>query len=103
VAILWHELWHEGLEEASRLYFGEHNAKGMIESLEPLHQMIDRGPQTSKEISFNQVRHSSLMRPGVVGTESASTGSTWAGFLSSMSRLSCRRGMEFMVVTPAFL
>ena len=22
VAILWHELWHEGLEEASRLYFG---------------------------------------------------------------------------------
>lgn len=23
VAILWNELWHEGLEEASRLYFGE--------------------------------------------------------------------------------
>lgn len=28
VAILWHELWHEGLEEASRLYFGERNVKG---------------------------------------------------------------------------
>ena len=28
VAILWHELWHEGLEEASRLYFGERNIKG---------------------------------------------------------------------------
>ncbi|KAJ7306353.1 hypothetical protein JRQ81_009696, partial [Phrynocephalus forsythii] len=28
VAILWHEIWHEGLEEASRLYFGERNAYG---------------------------------------------------------------------------
>ena len=24
VAILWHEQWYEALEEASRLYFGEH-------------------------------------------------------------------------------
>ena len=24
VAILWNELWHEVLEEASRLFFGEH-------------------------------------------------------------------------------
>lgn len=23
MAILWHEMWHEALEEASRLYFGE--------------------------------------------------------------------------------
>ena len=23
VAVLWHEQWHEGLEEASRYYFGE--------------------------------------------------------------------------------
>lgn len=61
VAILWHELWHEGLEEASRLYFGEHNTKGMFETLEPLHQMIDRGPQTSKEISFNQAYGRDLM------------------------------------------
>lgn len=27
-AILWHELWHAGLEEASRLYFGDRNVKG---------------------------------------------------------------------------
>jgi len=54
VAILWHELWHEGLEEASRLYFGERNVKGMFEKLEPLHAMIQKGPQTLKETSFNQ-------------------------------------------------
>ncbi|XP_054720357.1 serine/threonine-protein kinase mTOR-like [Uloborus diversus] len=54
VAILWHELWHEGLEEASRLYFGERNVKGMFAALEPLHAMIERGPQTLKETSFTQ-------------------------------------------------
>ncbi|KAK6628142.1 hypothetical protein RUM43_001953 [Polyplax serrata] len=54
VAILWHELWHQGLEEASRLYFGERNVKGMLDTLEPLHAMLERGPQTLKETSFNQ-------------------------------------------------
>lgn len=54
VAILWHEQWHEGLEEASRLYFGDNNVKGMFETLEPLHAMLERGPQTLKETSFNQ-------------------------------------------------
>lgn len=46
VAILWHELWHEGLEEASRLYFTERNPEGMVAVLEPLHDMIEavRGP-----------------------------------------------------------
>lgn len=55
VAILWHEMWHEALEEASRLYFGESNVKGMYEVLEPLHAMLEKGPQTLKETSFNQV------------------------------------------------
>ncbi|CAG9812455.1 unnamed protein product [Phaedon cochleariae] len=54
VAILWHEIWHEGLEEASRLYFGERNVDGMLRILEPLHSMMQRGPETMKETSFNQ-------------------------------------------------
>lgn len=41
VAILWHELWHEGLEEASRLYFTDRNPEGMIAFLEPLHDMLE--------------------------------------------------------------
>jgi FKBP12-rapamycin complex-associated protein len=41
VAILWHELWHEGLEEASRLFFSEKNAAGMIAVLEPLHELLE--------------------------------------------------------------
>ncbi|KAI9215748.1 FAT domain-containing protein, partial [Blastocladiella britannica] len=51
VAILWHEQWHEALEEASRLYFGEGNADAMIATLEPLHAMMARGPETLREIS----------------------------------------------------
>lgn len=75
VAILWHEMWHEGLEEASRLYFGERNVKGMFEVLEPLHAMMERGPQTLKETSFNQVSmsaalqtHQKRIRAGSLGT-----------------------------------
>ncbi|KAH6595075.1 hypothetical protein BASA61_003875 [Batrachochytrium salamandrivorans] len=70
VAILWPEMWHEGLEEASRLYFGEHNVDGMIATLEPLHHMLERwcadslriylatendlGPETFREVAFMQ-------------------------------------------------
>ncbi|KAI9746692.1 MAG: phosphatidylinositol kinase- protein kinase tor1 [Claussenomyces sp. TS43310] len=54
VAVLWHEQWHEGLEEASRLYFGDHNIDGMFATLAPLHEQLDKGPETLREISFQQ-------------------------------------------------
>ncbi|KAL9028784.1 MAG: hypothetical protein Q9196_002897 [Gyalolechia fulgens] len=54
VAVLWHELWHEGLEEASRLYFGDNDVEGMINTLEPLHDLVDKGTDTLREISFVQ-------------------------------------------------
>ncbi|KAF9525319.1 phosphatidylinositol 3-kinase [Crepidotus variabilis] len=52
VAILWPELWHEGLEEASRLFFSEKNPAGMIAALEPLHDLLEAGPTTARETSF---------------------------------------------------
>jgi FKBP12-rapamycin complex-associated protein len=54
VAILWHEQWHEGLEEASRLYFGDGNIKAMLETLVPLHQQLEAGPTTLREAAFQQ-------------------------------------------------
>ncbi|KAF2500193.1 ARM repeat-containing protein [Lophium mytilinum] len=54
IAVLWHEQWHEGLEEASRLYFGDHNIEGMFNTLQPLHAMLDKGAETLREISFIQ-------------------------------------------------
>ena len=62
VAVLWHELWHEGLEEASRLYeylglhlpqirlslsdfgryFGDHDIQGMFATFAPLHALLDK-------------------------------------------------------------
>ena len=57
IAILWHEMWHEALEEASRLYFGESNVEAMLSTLLPLHEMMEaQGPTTLKEIAFVQVR-----------------------------------------------
>lgn len=76
-AILWHEQWHDALDEASRQYFQvrvasenvvstvhtsflmssvqEKNTAAMMETLEPVHKMIEKGPTTLKEQSFNQV------------------------------------------------
>lgn len=53
VAVLWIEQWYEGLEEASRLFFGEHNTEKMFEVLEPLHKMLQKGPETIREAAFN--------------------------------------------------
>jgi FKBP12-rapamycin complex-associated protein len=52
VAILWHEQWHEGLEEASRLYFGDGNVRGMLDTLLPLHAILNEGATTHREASF---------------------------------------------------
>lgn len=54
VAILWHEKWHEGLEEASRLYFGDGDVASMLAILKPLHAELDAGPTTLREASFKQ-------------------------------------------------
>ena len=55
IAVLWHEAWHEGLEEASRLYFGENNVEGMLNCLLPRHEMLEmKGPETLQEIAFVQ-------------------------------------------------
>ena len=40
VAVLWHEIWHEGLEEASRAYITDKNPQAMLNILEPLHAML---------------------------------------------------------------
>ncbi|CCD24461.1 phosphatidylinositol kinase family protein NDAI_0D01470 [Naumovozyma dairenensis CBS 421] len=52
VAVLWHELWYEGLENASRHYFGENDISKMLSSLEPLHDLLQNGAETLREISF---------------------------------------------------
>lgn len=39
VALTRQELWHEGLEEASRLYFGEKNVSAAVAALEDLHKI----------------------------------------------------------------
>jgi FKBP12-rapamycin complex-associated protein len=52
VAILWLELWHEGLEDASRLYYGEGNVSGMLDVLIPLHAQLEKGASTRREQEF---------------------------------------------------
>jgi serine/threonine-protein kinase mTOR len=54
VAILWIETWHEGLDEASRLHFGDGNVAGMLELLLPLHDALEKGAATKLENEFLQ-------------------------------------------------
>ncbi|KAJ3512234.1 hypothetical protein NMY22_g15393 [Coprinellus aureogranulatus] len=55
VAIHWHDMSHEGLEEASRLCLHNKNPDGMIMVFEPLHKMLTKCPTTTRETSFAQV------------------------------------------------
>ncbi|KAF7639171.1 hypothetical protein Mgra_00001404 [Meloidogyne graminicola] len=59
-AILWHEQWHEALEEASRFYFQDKNVDEMMNILRPLHQKIEQGHTTMKEQSFNHTYYKDL-------------------------------------------
>ncbi|CAA0834265.1 Serine/threonine-protein kinase TOR [Striga hermonthica] len=65
VAILSLEMWHEGLEETSRLYFGERNVEAMMTVLEPLHQMLEecamRNNNTINERFFIQQYRQELL------------------------------------------
>lgn len=62
IAILWHEQWHEALEEASRLYFGELDVEGMLANLMPLHDKLNKAienpdeGETQSEKYFKAVR-----------------------------------------------
>lgn len=52
VVALWNEMWYEGLEDASRHFFGENDNTKMLETLEPLYELLNKGPETIREISF---------------------------------------------------
>eukprot|EP01060_Flectonema_neradi_P016029 TRINITY_DN2262_c0_g1_i4.p1 TRINITY_DN2262_c0_g1~~TRINITY_DN2262_c0_g1_i4.p1 ORF type:complete len:1570 (+),score=316.21 TRINITY_DN2262_c0_g1_i4:4060-8769(+) len=52
VAILWSEMWTDSIEEASRLYFGDHDPMGMIAVLEPLYEWLEHA-ETDNEKLFS--------------------------------------------------
>lgn len=59
VAILWNELWHGALEEASKHFFNNRDVKAMIAELAPLHEKMDAigtdgDAPTLREVGFHQ-------------------------------------------------
>lgn len=51
-AILLSESWSAAIEEASRTYFTEKDADGMIAGLRDLHQRMEQAPETMNEVNF---------------------------------------------------
>jgi FKBP12-rapamycin complex-associated protein len=56
VAILWHEIFMQQLEEASRLYFANSPSKftEMLHIVDDLHNRLQKGADTLREIAFIQ-------------------------------------------------
>ncbi|KAI0989132.1 hypothetical protein GJ496_004795 [Pomphorhynchus laevis] len=52
ISILWHEHWYGALDEASRLNINEHDIKGCLELLLPLHKQLEKGGETLAERAF---------------------------------------------------
>ncbi|KAG0047331.1 phosphatidylinositol kinase- protein kinase tor1 [Gryganskiella cystojenkinii] len=53
VAILWHEMWEEGLQDLLNLNAqGNRNIEAMFAILDPLHRMIMKRPETMSEVVF---------------------------------------------------
>jgi FKBP12-rapamycin complex-associated protein len=62
VAILWEEKWHWALEEASRQYFGDGNVQAMLNTLVPLHEAVELGVATMREVSFVETYHHEIFQ-----------------------------------------
>lgn len=54
VSALWHELWHETLEEASRTGYARNDVSQIYRLLLPLHTTVEAGPETLSEVGFCQ-------------------------------------------------
>jgi hypothetical protein len=50
-AVLWHEIWHEALEEASRLWFTQQDPFAMLALLLPLHQKMGLGSHSNVQLA----------------------------------------------------
>ena len=62
IAVLWNEEWHAGLEEACK-NFTNGNTAGMLDQLDRLHESLHRGPETLREVSFQQARERNATFP----------------------------------------
>ncbi|CCD61569.1 Target of rapamycin homolog [Caenorhabditis elegans] len=64
-AILWHEQWHDALDDASRVYFHDNNVQAMFDALRNMNDLMQKGaPTTMKEHSFQQTYSSDLKEAG---------------------------------------
>jgi len=86
-AILWHEMWHEALDEASRLFFGEKNINGFISSDAVSPENGGTDGQSAYPPGWEYEQH-----PGTRG----------GGALPRELRPGCRRKREGGFVFPGF-
>ena len=96
-AIVLAEIWNEAIEEASRIYFGQNDAKAMINYLAPYHKMMEQPPETMNEIAFFQGYASDLQEAEQWGKRYAITkcaadiNQAWDIYLGVFKRISAKQ------------
>lgn len=113
VAILWDEMWHEALEEASKLYFGEHNIPAMFGVLEPLHELVEKGSKSACEALFIQSYGHELKEARELGIRYKQTGNSndlnaaWDFYYQVFRRINKAlpqlKGLELENISPKLL
>lgn len=93
-AIVLAEIWNEAIEEASRIYFGQNDAKTMINYLAPYHKIMENLPETMNEIAFYQGYASDLTEAEtwtqryLITKSTADINQAWDIYLSVFRRIS---------------
>ncbi|KAH8921032.1 phosphatidylinositol 3-kinase tor2 [Atractiella rhizophila] len=93
VSVVWHEQWEMGLIEASRLD-KEHNEGAMFETLDKLHNMIKRGPETEMEKQFSDhyLRHLNKAKEYIdrfrLSADPADLNKGWDAYVPILQRIS---------------
>lgn len=113
VAILWHEIWMENLEEASRLYFIDRNFEAMFQILDELQDRLDRGPETLREMAFVQAYGRELQEAGGWCKKYKQTGDmtflaqAWQIYHDLFKKITAQVGtitsLDFQYVSPKLL
>ena len=96
-AIVLAEIWNEAIEEASRIYFGQNDAKAMINYLAPYHKIMEAQPETMNEISFYQGYASDLQEAEswtkrfIITNNQSDMNQSWDLYLSVFRRISVKQ------------
>ena len=94
VSVLWHEMWHDALEEACKKFFNENDVEGMLDVLQPMHESLNTCISTGRTLSNEPL---SIREIGFIHSHSRDLLEAWSWcvrFQDSLNTVSAPNGQE---------